>query len=41
MTTQKKCMALKACKAFSILTYSLSGNTGHNLHSDSVILVLL
>ena len=38
MTTQKKYMALKACKAFSLLTYSLSGNTGHNLHSDLVLL---
>ena len=38
MTTQKMCIALKACKAFSILKYSLSGNTGHNLDSDSVLL---
>ena len=38
MTKQKWCMALKACKAFSTLTYRLSGNTEHNLHSDSVLL---
>ena len=38
MTKENWCMALKACKAFSTLAYSLSGKTERNLHSDSVLL---